>query len=218
MSLLAHLLRFFYRHLYHGLAFTYDLVAWTVSFGQWTRWIQTVLPYIEGTRVLELGHGPGHLQRIFADRGLAAAGLDESAQMGRIARARLIRSGHARIELTRGIAQSLPFPNQTFDSIVATFPAEYIFEAQTASEAHRVLRYGGRLIVLPVAWPKNRFLSWLYRVTNESPSEAVNIVTAKIGQPFERAGFAVRVETHEVKSSVLLLIVAEKPSEENGLN
>lgn len=213
MNLSSRLLRFFFHHLYHGLAFTYDLVAWTVSFGQWTRWIQEVLPYIEGTRLLELGHGPGHLQRILRDRGLAATGLDESPQMGRLARARLIRSGHARSDLTRGVAQALPFAEATFDSIVSTFPAEYVFDAQTASEARRVLRNGGRLIVLPVAWPKNRLLSWLYRVTNESPSEAVNVVKKNISQPFMRAGFEVQVETLEVKSSTLLLVLARKTAE-----
>lgn len=230
MHLIARFLAFFFQHLYHGLAFTYDVVAWTVSFGQWIEWMKTVIPFIEGTRVLELGHGPGHLQVelqsakspdfVFTPKGLQSqetlksapliVGLDESSQMGRLARRRLLQSGYAQPKLTRGLGQSLPFPAETFDSIVAAFPADYIFTAQTASEARRVLRNGGRLIVLPVAWPKNRFLTWLYRVTNESPSEALNVVKAKIGQSFVRAGFEVSVETLEEKSSVLLIVLARK--------
>lgn len=211
--MIPRLLRLFFHHLYHGLAFTYDLVAALVSFGQWNEWILTVLPFIEGTHVLELGHGPGHLQRTLWDHGVVAVGLDESAQMGLLARQRLIRAGHAQPNLTRGLGQSLPFPTETFDSLVATFPAEYIFDARTLSEAYRVLRNGGRLIVLPVAWPKNRFLTWLYRVTNEAPSEALNVVKAKMGQPLVRAGFEVRIEILAVKSSVLLLLIAEKHTE-----
>ena len=224
MRLIARLLNFFYRHLYHGLAFAYDAVAALVSFGQWVEWTKATLPFIEGTRLLELGHGPGHLQRLLLDRAetvqsretldSAIFGLDESSQMGRLARRRLVRAGHAHPNLTRGLGQSLPFPADAFDSIVATFPAEYIFEAQTASEARRVLRNGGRLIVLPVAWPKNRFLTWLYRVTHEAPSEALNVVKSKMGQPFVRAGFEVSVETLEVKSSVLLIVLARKLAEE----
>ena len=224
MRLIARLLNFFYRHLYHGLAFAYDAVAVLVSFGQWVEWTKATLPFIEGTRLLELGHGPGHLQRLLLDRAetvqsretldSAIFGLDESSQMGRLARRRLVRAGHAHPNLTRGLGQSLPFPADAFDSIVATFPAEYIFEAQTASEARRVLRNGGRLIVLPVAWPKNRFLTWLYRVTHEAPSEALNVVKSKMGQPFVRAGFEVSVETLEVKSSVLLIVLARKLAEE----
>jgi len=235
MRLVARLLKFFFHHLYHGLAFAYDAVAGGVSFGQWVEWTKATLPFIKGTRILELGHGPGHLQRLLLDRAetlqsretldsatfeildSAIFGLDETSQMGRLARRRLVRAGHAHPNLARGLGQSLPFRADAFDSIVATFPADYIFEAQTASEARRVLRNGGRLIVLPVAWPKNRFLTWLYRVTHEAPSEALNVVKAKIGQPFARAGFEVKVEVLEVKSSVLLIVLARKPTEEQWI-
>lgn len=204
------LLRVFFHWLYHPFAWAYDVIAAVVSFGRWNEWIMTVLPLIEGRRVLELGHGPGHLQRLLLDLGLSAVGLDESPQMSRLAARRLRRAGREKINLTRALAQFLPFPANVFDTVVSTFPAEYIFDARTLSEAKRVLHNGGRLIILPVAWPKNRFLSWLYRVTGESPSEAVEVVKRKISEPVFEAGLTVRTEVVEVKSSVLLVIVAEK--------
>ena len=210
MRLIARLLTFFFYHLYHNLAFAYDTVAAIVSFGQWIEWTKTTLPFIQGMRVLELGHGTGHLQRLLLDLGLFAVGLDESSQMGHLARRRLLHSGYAHPNLTRGLGQSLPFPAETFDSIVSTFPAPYITEPRTLSEARRILRNGGRLIVLPAAWPGNPLLKRLYRVTGESPAAALEIVTEKWSQPFVRAGFEIRVEIVEVKSSVLLLIIATK--------
>ena len=212
MNPIPRFLRFFFHHLYHGLAFTYDLVAATVSFGQWNEWTQATLPFIEGTRLLELGHGPGHLQRLFPTLGLFAVGLDESPQMGRIARQRTISSGPP-VNLTRGLAQNLPFPAAAFDMIVSTFPSEYIYDVQTLAEARRVLRSRGRLIVLPAAWPRNRFLGWLFKVTGESPSAVAEVVKDKMGQPFVRAGFKTEVRTLEVKSGVLIIVIAEKPLE-----
>jgi len=209
MNLRSRFLRFFFRHLYHGLAFTYDLVAWTVSFGHWKEWTKTVLPYVHGPRLLELGHGPGHLQPLFPEMNLFAVGLDESAQMGRLAQARLRRAGLP-VRLTRGVAQNLPFQAATFDTIVSTFPTEYIVNEHTLAEAHRVLRSGGRMIVLPAGWPKNRFLLWLFRVTGESPLAALETVRHAWSEPFLRAGFDAETRTLEVESGTLLLILAKK--------
>jgi ubiquinone/menaquinone biosynthesis C-methylase UbiE len=83
------ILRLFFRLLYHQFAFTYDLVAAAVSFNHWKDWVLSVVPFIDGDRVLEIGHGPGHLQRVLLSRGLIAVGIDESAQMGHIAKRNL---------------------------------------------------------------------------------------------------------------------------------
>ena len=208
--LVSRFLRTFFNWLYHPLAFSYDLVAATVSLGRWNDWVRTALPLIEGRRVLELGHGPGHLQRSLRTLGLPAVGLDESTQMGRLAERRLRNSGYTQINLIRGLAQALPFPVGTFDTIVSTFPSEYIFDAHTLSEAHRVLHNGGRLIVLPAAWPRNPLLGWLFRITGQSPAEALEIVKTKLRQPFDDAGFEVEVQTFDVQSGRLLIVIAHK--------
>jgi ubiquinone/menaquinone biosynthesis C-methylase UbiE len=213
MRLFARLLSLFFHHLYHSFAFAYDAVAAVVSFGHWIEWTKMTIPFIEGIRILELGHGPGHLHRALLDLGLFTVGLDESSQMGRFARQRLLLAGYPNPNLTRGIGQSLPFPSETFDSIVATFPAPYIVEPQTLSEVRRVLRNGGRLIVLPAAWPKNGLLHWLYQVTGESPVGSADTVKEKWSQPFVRAGFEARVEIAELESSELMIIIAGKPLE-----
>jgi ubiquinone/menaquinone biosynthesis C-methylase UbiE len=220
-------LRFFFRLLYHQFAFTYDLVAATVSFNRWKNWVVCVIPFIEGNRVLEIGHGPGHLQRILRSGGRLAVGIDESAQMGRLAKRNLMRkvpaqtsmvsspsSAYTQINLTRGVAQALPFPNAAFDTIVATFPTQYITDPHTLSEVKRCLADGGRFVVLPVAVPKNPFLDWLFRVTHQSPAEALDIVKANLKQPFVAAGFATELKTLDEKSGTLLVILATNPASE----
>jgi len=200
------LLRLFFRLLYHQLAFVYDLVAASVSFNRWKDWVKSVIPFIEGNRILEIGHGPGHLQRVLVGRQGVAVGIDESAQMGYLAK----RNTDGSARLTRGLAQHLPFPSGSFDTIVSTFPADFITDAHTLAEVKRCLSNGGRFIVLPVAWPKNPFLDWLFRVTGESPSEAVELVMSKFKAPLVQAGFETEVRTLDVKSSLLLIVVAKK--------
>ena len=213
-------LRFFFHLLYHQFAFTYDLVAAAVSFNRWKDWVMSVLPFIEGKRILEIGHGPGHLQRILLSRNLFTVGIDESAQMGRLAKRNLRRSvlsarspqlvDYAQINLTRGIAQRLPFCNNAFDMVVATFPTEYITDPNTLAEVKRCLSDRGRLITLPAAIPKNPFLDWLFRVTHQSPNEAVDIVETRFREPFVRAGFRTEIKILDVKSGSLLIVVATK--------
>jgi ubiquinone/menaquinone biosynthesis C-methylase UbiE len=206
MNPIQRFMRVFFHLLYHPFAFTYDLVAAIVSFGKWKDWVYSILPFIEGTRILELGHGPGHLQRILLDRGLVAVAIDESAPMGTLAKRRLGSSQ----KLTRALAQKIPFASESFDSIISTFPSEYIFDAQTLSEAHRVLRSSGRLIVLLAAWPNNPLLAWLFKVTGESPSNAHEPIKSKTKKAFTQADFKLEIRFVEVKSGNLLFLIAQK--------
>ncbi|MEI7772873.1 MAG: class I SAM-dependent methyltransferase, partial [Chloroflexales bacterium] len=125
----ARLIRWGFERLYRELAWSYDAVAAAVSGGLWQRWGLVVLPFLRG-RVLEIGFGPGHLQLALAAAGRPACGVDSSPQMISIARRRLRRAGHP-ARLARGSAQQIPLASAAFDTVLATFPAEYIADPRT---------------------------------------------------------------------------------------
>jgi len=172
-GVLQHLVRLGLELLYTRFAWAYDAVAWAVSFGRWRAWQQVGIGALPEGRVLELGHGPGHLLRQRLLTGQPTIGLDRSPQMGRIALRRL-READLEPPLVRAEAQVLPFASESFAAILATFPTEYILDPKTHSEAARVLRPGGSLVILagvriaPHNLPE-RLLQWLYRVTGETP-------------------------------------------------
>ena len=214
--MLRRLLGFFFKHIYHGLAWAYDSVAATVSLGRWDAWIEAVLPFISGRRILELGHGTGHLLEALARRGDGrAVGLDESSEMAMLARRRTMRSGRTPSELIRGLAQRLPLCTASFDCIVSTFPTEFIFDRETLAGIHRVLTPGGRLIVLPVAWivgtkHVERAAAWLFVVTRQVPPEVELTISARLERPLLDAGFQVALHRIEVQASIVLVIVATR--------
>jgi ubiquinone/menaquinone biosynthesis C-methylase UbiE len=203
--LLTWFLRIFFHFLYHQFAWTYDLVAWAVSLGQWKTWIGSVIPYLNRTLVLELGHGPGHLQVALSQEGIPSIGLDSSKQMGWQARRRLL-SLHIPANLVNARSQQLPFPSEAIPQIVATFPSEYINNAQTLSEIYRVLIPGGSAIILLFAWitgqqALERVAAWLFRVTGESP-----IWNDAFLFPARAVGFVAHSESISLPRSKVLLI------------
>jgi ubiquinone/menaquinone biosynthesis C-methylase UbiE len=190
--------------------------------------VLSVIPFIEGDRVLEIGHGPGHLQHSLLSRNLFAVGIDESPQMGRLAQRNLRRSlrstksnldnahlAYTQINLTRGLSQHLPFRKESFHTLVATFPSAYIFDPQTLLEAQRVLTPDGRLIILPGATILgrgilDRAMALLFRITGETPPDLAEILQERARAPFSTAGFQVQIHELNIRSSLVFILVATK--------
>lgn len=133
--------------LYYELAWWYDLVSWVVSGGQWRRWQAGVWQEVRGSDVLELGFGTGELLIQGADRGLTMVGLDCSPAMMEVARWRAEKA-QTTVRTVLGDGRWLPFDDGVFDTAIATFPAGYILEEETLLELRRVLRAGGRVVIL----------------------------------------------------------------------
>jgi ubiquinone/menaquinone biosynthesis C-methylase UbiE len=206
--------RWLFHGLYHGWAWAYDAVAAVVSLGRWYDWVMSVQPFIVGPRVLEIGPGTGHLlEALIASEGLRVYALDESQQMLHLAR----RRNAGKLPLVRGRAQNLPIKSATFDTIVSTFPADFIRDAQAISELDRALRPGGRLVVLPAAQivgagPWERLMAWALALVGEAPRDSRGVVSTMILPPLRHAGL--EVELHELMppASVVFVIVSTKPA------
>lgn len=179
------LIKFGFYLLYHHLAWTYDLVAWSVSFGQWAAWRRLALPYLQPGPTLELAYGTGTFFVDMLKAGHQPVGLDLSPYMARLASGRL-RRHNLSLPLSRGKAQALPFPSGYFANVVATFPTDYMLEPATLGEVYRVLRRPGRLVVvfegqLRGPWPLRPFIDWLYRITDQRslpPAKPLALVRA----------------------------------------
>lgn len=209
-SFLQMCFRFLFGLLYTSAAWSYDIVAWLSSGGEWRTWMQTVhINFPEGS-LLELGHGPGHIQVDLYEGERIAFGLDPSRQMSRMA-SRKLRAIGGPINLCRGRAQRLPFKSSNFGTLISTFPSDYIFDPDTLNEAYRVLAPEGILIV--IAYVKitgasmiDILLRWAFRITGQSNEGGQNRILEK----FENAGFDARFDVVQVKRAEVFRIVASK--------
>lgn len=203
----------FFDLLYHSFAWSYDLIAWIVSGGRWDEWVKSILPLITGMEVLELGSGTGHLQAAMIKRGFKATALDESRQMLRILNRKLeYKNSGERLRLIRGRAESMPLLGGYADTIAATFPSEYIGRTDAIKECRRVLKPGGRMVILLGVeiggrGVYNLFLSWLYAVTlQKTPPHQV---LEKALERLNDYGFQAHIEIIEHGHDRLTVIVAE---------
>lgn len=155
---------FLYRLLYTRFAWAYDGVSWLVSLGHWDGWRRVALGFVIGESVLEVGFGTGELLAEMARRQFAVTGLEASAAMHAIAGGKLDARGLSAPRV-QGFAQHLPFADAAFDTIVATFPAGFVTDPAAQDEFARVLRPGGRLVLVDVALTTdNPLFGFFYRL------------------------------------------------------
>jgi len=98
-----------------------------------------------GARVLDIACGTGNVTIPLARRGAMVTGLDMMPHLLAEARARAAREG-LRIRFDEGFAETLPYPDGSFDVLVSMFGIMFSpLPATVASEMARVLKPGGRL-------------------------------------------------------------------------
>jgi arsenite methyltransferase len=133
-----------------------EAVSMTVDLAEQRRKIGCALALRPGDRVLDVGVGPGVLAaEMAAEVGPQGrvCGVDISESMLNLAARRAAVSNGARVELDKADAINLPYGISSFDLVVASQLLEYVDDVPAALfEARRVLRAGGRIVVLDTDW------------------------------------------------------------------
>lgn len=144
------------------IAHRYDLMNRLMTAGQDVSWRQQVIQRATlpaGGRLLDLGAGTGDLARAALRQYPACfpVAADFSLEMMRVGRGR--QPGQP-LDWTAADALQLPFPSQTFEAVVSGFLMRNVTDVlQGLREQYRVLRPGGRIVILDTTPPPSSFLS-----------------------------------------------------------
>ena len=156
--------------MFDRIAPRYDLLNHLLSAGIDRSWRRACVDFLElrgPARLLDLCTGTADLliEALGRDAGHHGVGLDLSGEMLRRAAGKLERRGlHARAGLAAADAQRLPVAAGRFDAALVAFGIRNVGDPVAAlAELRRVLRPGGRLVVLEFANPPG-LLGALYRL------------------------------------------------------
>ena len=154
------------REMFNAIAPAYDLNNTLHSFGRdraWRKRTVSMCSVGSDSEVLDVACGTGALSEAFLEAGAArVVGLDYTPGMLDIAREKATRAQlGSSLEYVQGDAMDLPFEDSSFDVLSIAFGIRNVVDPSRAfAEFSRVLRPGGRLVVLEFAEPKNPLLRW----------------------------------------------------------
>lgn len=155
---------------FHSVAAKYDVMNDLMSAGVhrvWKRFTIELSGVRPGNKVLDIAGGTGDLTKKFS-RIVGASGqvvlADINDSMLKVGRDKLIDSGIVgNVEYVQANAECLPFPDNYFDCVSIAFGLRNVTDKDAALRSMlRVLKPGGRLLVLEFSKPPSKALSKLY--------------------------------------------------------
>jgi ubiquinone/menaquinone biosynthesis C-methylase UbiE len=154
---------------YGPLTPLYDAVNDALGFGRsLLRRVVALVDPKEGERLLDLACGTGTLldELVSFQPRLFAAGLEPDGQALAVARRKVLAAG-GEVRLVQGVGQRLPFADASLDVVTSTMAFHHmstLTKRQTVAEVHRVLRVGGRFVLVDFGRPSGLLAAVLLNV------------------------------------------------------
>ena len=147
--------------LFGGLAASYERAldaATLVQDRYWKKWVVESSGVGEADTVLDIGCGTLLLEERLLPTRCRVVGLDLTEEMIRVGQAKRLPNVPL---LVNADAESLPFPDRSFDAIVSCYVAKYVDLGKFANELSRVVKPGGKVVLYDFVKPRGLFLPFL---------------------------------------------------------
>jgi demethylmenaquinone methyltransferase / 2-methoxy-6-polyprenyl-1,4-benzoquinol methylase len=158
------------QEMFDTIAPRYDFLNRLLSFGidrRWRRFAVRQLALPPAGRVLDVATGTGDVALEIARQArqdITIVGVDISREMMELGRRKVLASPFAgRITFESAPCEALPFPDASFDGVTIAFGIRNVVDRPGGlREMHRILKPGGRAVILEFSTPRSRLFKSLY--------------------------------------------------------
>jgi demethylmenaquinone methyltransferase / 2-methoxy-6-polyprenyl-1,4-benzoquinol methylase len=147
--------------LFRGLANSYDRTVDFATLFQdryWKNWVARWTPTQKGEVVLDIGCGTLLMEERLARMEYSFVGVDLTEKMVRIGSSKLVRGVTL---LVNGDAENLPFPDESFSSVISCYVAKYVELGKFADELSRVTKPGAKVVLYDFVRPRGLLAPFL---------------------------------------------------------
>ena len=145
----------------------YDLINTVLTFGFDKSWREKAVSNLIGKSVLDLGSGTGAAYEQLLN--FETTAIDPDIKMLEL---------NAFDNKVLGSAENLPFEDNSFDNVFCSFVWRNVSDTNNAlNEVYRVLRPGGKFILLDMTRPKNSFLRMLHKIGTFKVLHLIGLIT-----------------------------------------
>jgi len=159
------------RGMFDDIAHRYDFLNHFLSFGVDILWRKEAVACFEslaGKHIFDIACGTGDLSLTLAEANptVSVVAADFSEGMVAIGKEKILKRGLAtRISITTGDALAITHDDESFDGVTCAFGVRNFADLERGlTEMARVLKPGGRMVILEFTTPRNRLIGLFYRL------------------------------------------------------
>ena len=200
-------------NVFDSVASRYDVMNDLMSLGihrLWKRHAIALLQLRQGMQVLDLAAGTGDLTCLMAPLIKETGRIilsDINMSMLKNAQMRLIDKGIVdNIQIVQANAEHLPFQDNSFDRIIMAFGLRNVtYKEKALQSIYRVLRPGGRMIILEFSKPTNALFSQIYDTYSFHVLPKLGEWIAKDGDSYQYLAESIRMHPDQESLKALIL-------------
>jgi demethylmenaquinone methyltransferase/2-methoxy-6-polyprenyl-1,4-benzoquinol methylase len=158
------------QEMFDSIAHRYDFLNRVLSFGidrRWRRFAVKQIKFSASGRILDVATGTGDVALEIAAQtpaSVSIVGIDFSREMVELGKEKIRKSPYAqRITMEVAPCEEIPFPEGSFDSVTIAFGIRNVVDRlEGLKEMQRVLKPGGRVVILEFSTPCSKLFKTLY--------------------------------------------------------